>query len=288
MNMIKIKKQSQIKETWRRFKKNKKAIVGLVVIVIFILLAISADWISPYMNGITQNANERLLPPSAEHLFGTDAFGRDLFTRVIHGARISLAIGFITALISLTIGCILGSFSGYYGGIVDTIIMRFCDVFSTIPPILLMLAIVAALGPSLLNMLIAITISTVPYFVRFIRSVILTITEQEYIEAARAYGASDMRIVGKHILKNAIGPIIIQATMAMAGMILAAAALSFIGMGVQPPQPEWGVMLSDAKEYMRQSPYLLYFPGGAILLAALSLNLIGDGLRDALDPRLKS
>jgi peptide/nickel transport system permease protein len=284
----KRKNQHLVREAWRRFRKNKTAVIGLVILTLILLVAVFADLISPYEKGITQNARGRFLLPSLEHPFGTDNFGRDIFTRVIHGVRVSLTIGFMAMILNVILGGILGALASYYGGIVDSIIMRLCDVLNTIPPILLTLAIVAALGPGLTNMMVAIVISTTPGTIRFIRSVVITVVDQEFIEAARAYGSSDVRIICKHVMKNALGPIIIQSTMGMAGMILVAASLSFIGMGIQPPHPELGAMLSEAKEYMRQSPFLLYFPGGAILLSVLSLNLVGDGLRDALDPRLKS
>lgn len=283
----KRKKQAAIKDAWFRFRKNKTAVLGLIILTIVVITALFAGLISPYEKGITQNARERFLRPSAEHPFGTDNFGRDIFTRVVHGVRVSLAIGFIAMFLNVIMGGFFGALASYYGGLVDNIIMRLCDVLNTIPSILLTLAIVAALGPGLKNMMIAIVIGTTPGTIRFIRSVILTVVDQEFVEAARAYGSSDARIIFKHIMKNALGPIIIQSTMGMAGMILVAASLSFIGMGIQPPRPELGAMLSEAKEYMRQSPFLLYFPGGAILLSVLSLNLVGDGLRDALDPRLK-
>ena len=283
----KSKKNSQVKEIWRRLKKNKSAMVGLTILVIFALLAIFADVIVPYEKAIEQNGAVRLQGPSAEHWFGTDAFGRDTFARILHGSRVSLSIGFATIGISLVIGGFLGAAAGYYGGKIDNLIMRIMDVFMCIPAILLALAIVAALGAGMRNLLIAITIANVPSFVRLIRSVILTVVENDFIEAARSYGAKDMRIIVKYILPNAMGPIIVQATMGIAGMILSAAGLSYMGMGIQPPAPDWGAMLSEARDYMRTSPYLLYFPGFAILISALCFNLLGDGLRDALDPKLK-
>lgn len=283
----KSRKNSQLREIWRRLKKNKAAMIGLVIILIMALGAIFADLIVPYETVIKQNGQERLQPPSAQHIFGTDGFGRDVFARILHGARVSLTIGLATTFFSLIIGGLLGAAAGYYGGWIDDLIMRTMDVIACIPPILLALAIVAALGASMRNLLIAIVISSIPSFIRLIRSVILTIVDQDFIEAARSYGARDIRIIIKYILPNAMGPIIVQSTMAVASMILSAAGLSYIGMGIQPPAPEWGAMLSDAKDYMRTSPYLLYFPGCAILLSALSFNLLGDGLRDALDPKLK-
>lgn len=283
----KSKKNSQLKEIWRRFKKNKSAMVGLVVLLLFALIAIFANLIVPYEKAIEQNGAIRLQGPSSEHWFGTDAFGRDTFARILHGSRVSLSIGFAAVGISLIVGGLLGAAAGYYGGAIDNIIMRIMDVFMCIPGILLALAIVAALGTGMRNLLIAIAISSVPSFVRLIRSVILTVVENDYIEAARSYGAKDFRIIVRYILPNAMGPIIIQATMGIAGTILSAAGLSYMGMGIQPPAPEWGAMLSEARDYMRTTPHLLYFPGFAILISALCFNLVGDGLRDALDPKLK-
>jgi len=281
------KKKSKIKETWKQLIRNRGAVIGMVIIVIFVLLAIFADAICPYEMVITQNAAIRRLGPSAEHWFGTDAYGRDLFARVIHGGRISLSIGFFTAFFSLIFGGVLGAAAAFYGGKVDSVIMRIMDMFSAIPGTLMALAIVAALGANMINLLIAISISSIPSFTRLIRSAVLTVVESDYVEAARACGTRDARIIIRHILPNAIGPIIVQTTTSISDMILTASGLSFIGMGVQPPSPEWGAMISEAREFMRQDPYMIIFPGVCIILTALSFNLIGDGLRDALDPRLR-
>ena len=284
----KAKKNSRTGEIWRRYKKSKTAMLGLYLLIFVCCIAIFADVIVPYENSITQNIPERLMKPCREHIFGTDELGRDVFARVIHGSRASLAIGISTTVISMVIGGILGAIAAYYGGWVDNLIMRITDVVMTVPPILLSLAVVAALGASLRNLLIAITISCVPGIIRMIRSVVIGVAENEYIEAARSQGASDARIIFKYIIPNALGPVIVTATMNVAGMILSASALSFLGMGIQPPAPEWGALLSDAETYMFTAPYLLYIPGVFIVLAALCFNLAGDGLRDALDPKLKS
>ena len=281
------KKKSKMKETWRRMKKNKGSMAGLVVLILFALAAIFANFISPESLVTEQNAKIRLQPPSREHWFGTDAYGRDVFTRVLYGSRISLTIGFVTAFCSLIAGGILGAAAAFYGGQADNVIMRCMDMLISIPSTLLALAIVAALGASMTNRLIAITISSIPGFVRLIRSVVLTVVEMDYVEAARAFGTRDARIIYKHILPNAIGTIIIQTTSSISGMILQASGMSYIGMGVQPPRPEWGYMLSESREFMREQPYLMIFPGICVVLTALSFNLVGDGLRDALDPRLK-
>jgi peptide/nickel transport system permease protein len=277
-----------LREIWRRFKKNHSAMIGLYLLIIILFVAIFADLIVPYEKAIQQVGTDRLLAPSAAHPFGTDHLGRDFAARVVHGSRYSLLIGISTSVISLIIGGLLGAFCGYYGGRFDNLVMRLMDVIMSIPPVLLSLAVVAALGANLRNLLIAITISCIPSTVRLVRSVVISIADQDYIEAAQSYNTSDLRIIIKYILPNAMGPIIVNTTMNIAVMILSAAGLSFIGMGVQPPAPEWGSLLSEARQYMFKAPYLLYFPGIAILISALSFNLVGDGLRDALDPKLKN
>ncbi len=282
----KSKKTNQMKEIWRRFRKSKTAMLGLCLLIFVLCIAIFADVITPYENAISQSA-DRLDSPSAAHIFGTDELGRDLFARIVHGSRYSLLIGVSTSVLALVIGGLLGAIAAYYGGWVDNIIMRLTDVVMTVPPILLSLAVVAALGGSLRNLLIAITISCVPSMLRLVRSVVLGVVDEDYIEAARSYGASDMRIILKYVIPNALGPIIVTTTMNVANMILSAAGLSFLSLGVQPPAPEWGALLSDAKTYMFTAPHLLYIPGIFIVIAALSFNLAGDGLRDALDPKLK-
>ena len=282
----KSKKTNQMKEIWRRFRKSKTAMLGLCLLIFVLCIAIFADVITPYENAISQSAS-RLDGPSAAHIFGTDELGRDLFARIVHGSRYSLLIGVSTSVLALVIGGLLGAIAAYYGGWVDNIIMRLTDVVMTVPPILLSLAVVAALGGSLRNLLIAITISCVPSMLRLVRSVVLGVVDEDYIEAARSYGASDMRIILKYVIPNALGPIIVTTTMNVANMILSAAGLSFLSLGVQPPAPEWGALLSDAKTYMFTAPHLLYIPGIFIVIAALSFNLAGDGLRDALDPKLK-
>ena len=288
MKQNKNKKHSQLREVWRRFRKSKTAMFGLVLLVLVLMMAIFADVIVPYSKATEQNILVRKQGPSAEHWFGTDELGRDVFARVVHGSRYSLLIGISTSVLSLLLGGLLGALAAFYGGKVDNIIMRLTDVVMTVPPILLSLAVVAALGPNLKNLLLAITISCVPSMVRMVRSVVLTVSDQDYIEDARSYGASDIRIILKYVIPNALGPIIVTTTMNVAGMILSAAGLSFIGMGVQPPAPEWGALLSDAEIYMFDAPHLLYFPGLFIVISALSFSLVGDGLRDALDPKLKN
>ncbi|MDQ0216824.1 peptide/nickel transport system permease protein [Oikeobacillus pervagus] len=275
------------KEVWRKFKKNKMAVVGFGIVSFFILLAIFADWIAPYGFKETQ-LNQKHLSPSSEHWFGTDEFGRDIFSRIIYGARISLWVGFLSVAGSAVVGSFLGILAGYYGRWVDTIISRFFDILLAFPSILLAIAVVAMLGPSLQNALIAIAIINVPTFGRLVRSRVLTIKEEEYITAAKAIGMGDGRILLHHVLPNSLAPIIVQGTLAIATAIIEAAALGFLGMGAQPPTPEWGKMLADSKDFMIQAPWTVFFPGIAIMLTVLGFNLMGDGLRDALDPKMKN
>lgn len=275
-------------DAWKLFRKNKAAMAGLVVLAVFVFFAVFADLIVPYEKALAQNAQERLMAPCAQHWLGTDEFGRDMFARIIHGSRRSLSLGVGTTAVSLFFGGIIGACCGLYGSRFDSIVMRLCDILSSVPGLLFALAVVAALGSSMTNLLIAVTIARIPPFTRVIRSSILTVIDQDYIESAIASGARDSYIIVKHILPNAMGPIIIQATMGVGRMILTAAGMSFIGMGVQPPLPEWGSMLAEGRDFMRYSPYITLFPGLAIILTSLALNLLGDGLRDALDPKLKN
>ena len=268
-------------------KQNKLAMFGLITIFLMIVLAFCAELITPYANAITMNFKQKLLLPSGQHWFGTDNFGRDVFARCLYGSRVSLAVGFGTSIASLLIGSVVGSMAGFIGGRVDNLIMRFMDLFSSMPAILLAMAVVAALGSGLVNVGIAITIASIPTFVRVVRSSVLSIADQEFIEAARAGGTRTPRIIFRHVLPNAIGPLIVQSTMNVSQMIIMAAVLSFLGMGVDPPQPEWGALLSEAKEFLRTAPYLMFFPGALICLSSFSMNVLGDGLRDALDPRLR-
>lgn len=283
-----FRRQGKSKEIWRRFKKSKTAMVGLVVLSLFIICALFAGQITPYSYAIKQDIPNRLQGPSAEHWFGTDGYGRDVLARVLHGSRRSLSIGLIATGFSLVAGLVIGGAVGYYGGTFDNIVMRSMDILSAIPATLMALAIIAALGASMTNMIIAIGIARIPAFVRIIRAAILGVVDLEYIEAAHAGGAGDLRIIMTHIIPNIMGVIIVQTTMTTAQLIMRAASLSFLGLGIRAPEPEWGALLSEAREFMRTAPYLMVFPGLAIVLSTLSLNLLGDGLRDALDPRLKS
>lgn len=285
---IRVKKKSQLKMIWRRFIKNKLAVLGLVIIGIMVLAVICAPLIVDKEKVYTMNFSEKRLTPNSEHWLGTDDSGRDMFARIIYGGRTSLTVGFAAILISMSVGAIIGASAGYYGGRVDNVIMRIMDIFLAIPQTLLAISIVAALGNTIPNLLIAMTISSIPRFARIIRSAILSIKGQEYIEAAKACGTGDGRIIAKHILPNAIGPIIVQGTLNMASTIISISGLSFIGLGVAPPEPEWGSMLNEGRAQMRYYPHLVIIPGIAIMLSVMGLNLMGDGLRDALDPRLKN
>ena len=283
------KKRSQLSIIWNRLRKNKLAMLGLAILVVMVALAVCADWIADYDTNVTgMNMAERLQTPSAKHWFGTDSYGRDVFARIIHGSRLSLSLSIFAMLAAVAIGSIIGAIAGYYGGHVDDVLMRLMDILLAIPPMLMSISIVAALGHSMVNLMIALSLAYIPVFARVIRSSILTVKGQEFIEAAKACGTSNARIILRHIIPNAIGPIIVQATLAMGSTILIISSLSFMGMGIQPPQPEWGTMLYEGRDLIRTSSYLVIFPGIAIALAVLSLNLLGDGLRDALDPRMKN
>lgn len=282
-----LRPRSQAAEIWHRLTKNKSAMLGLAIMCVILFVAVFANVICDEALVTAQNAAIRKQGPSQEHWFGTDIYGRDIFTRVIFGARISLTIGFAGAFLSLAVGATLGSISAFYGGKIDNFIMRCMDMLMAIPTTLMALCIVAALGRDTVNLLVAIALANTPSFTRLVRSSILTVVDQEYVEAARACGMKDSAIIVREILPNAIGPIIVQTTQSIAGMILEASALSFIGMGVQLPTPEWGAMISESREFLQECPYMIVFPGIAILLTALSFNLLGDGLRDAFDPRLK-
>ena len=282
-----LKKKSQWLEIWKRFKKNRTAMLGLVIFIVLILTAIFADAIVPYSKAtdlVLKDANQL---PSSAHWFGTDNLGRDIFARIVHGSRVSLQVGIVCVTVCLLIGVALGAIAGFYGGFTDNVIMRALDILMAIPSILLAIAIVAALGTSLTNLIIAIAIGYIPAYARITRAAVLTIREQEFVEAARAIGGNDFRLIMRHILPNCMAPLIVQATMNMGAAILSAAGLSFIGLGAPPPTPEWGQMLSEGRRFIRDYWHPVFFPGVSIALVVFGLNMLGDGLRDALDPRLK-
>ncbi|MBY9081297.1 ABC transporter permease [Paenibacillus sp. HN-1] len=275
------------RDAWKAFRRNKTAMLGLGIILFFIVIALLAPLIAPY-DYKEQVLMDRLKAPSAGHWFGTDDLGRDMFTRIIYGARISLWVGFFSVIGSIIIGTILGVLAGYYGKWIDMLISRLFDILLAFPSILLAIAIVAILGPSLQNALYAIAIVNVPTYGRLVRAKVLSLKSEEYITAARAIGMKNTRILLTHILPNSLTPIIVQGTLGIATAIIEAAALGFLGLGAQPPEPEWGKMLSDSRQFIQKAPWTVVFPGLSIMLTVLGFNLMGDGLRDVLDPRMKN
>ncbi len=272
-----------------RFKKNKMAMTGLVLFICIALVCACAPLFADYQaDAVEQDVYNKYAPPSREHILGTDQYGRDVFARIIFGGRISLSVGIVTVSLAMGTGVIIGSIAGYFGGWVDNAIMRILDVFLAIPHLLMAVTIVAILGPSIFNLILSMCISSVPRCTRIVRSAILTVRGNEYVEAAQAYGTGTGRIILKHIIPNAIGPIIVQASLNVASTILTVASMSFIGLGVQSPQPEWGTMLSEGKAVMRYHPLGVIIPGIAIIISVIAINMIGDGLRDAFDPKMKN
>lgn len=285
-NQAKIAASGPWRDGWRAFRRNKLALLGTVIIVFFAAVAFLAPFITHY-DYKEQVLLDRLQAPSAAHPFGTDDLGRDLFTRIVYGTRISLWVGIVSVFGSMAAGTLLGILAGFYGRWIDIVISRFFDILLSFPNILLAIAVVAVLGPSLQNALLAIAIVNVPIFGRLVRAKVLSLRTEEYVTAAKALGMKDMRILFSHILPNSLGPIIVQGTLGIATAIIECAALGFLGMGAQPPEPEWGKMLSDSRQFIQNAPWTVLFPGLSIMLTVLGFNLIGDGLRDALDPRMK-
>lgn len=284
----KYKKRSTFTIIWRQLRKNKGALIGLALLVLIIAIALAAPYLFDYdTQVIANNIKERMQPPSAEHWFGTDDMGRDIFTRVCYGARYSLAVGVVAVLFALVFGVTWGAAAGYIGGQFENITMRVCDIFSSIPSVLMAIAVVSALGKSTFNLMIAVGITSTAPFIRVTRAAVLTIRGEEYIESARAIGVPEWQIVATHIMPNSVSQIIVQATLRVGSAIISAAQLSFLGLGVPAPAPEWGSMLAAGRSYIRDYNYMTLYPGLAIMVTVLSLNLIGDGLRDALDPKLK-
>ena len=281
-----MKRRSQAKENMRRFLKNRAAVAGMIILGLLILGAVFANVLTPYSFDKQDLAN-RFQFPGVKHFLGTDEFGRDMLTRILFGARISLFVGILSVAIGCLLGGSMGAFAAYYGGKTDDLIMRFLDIWHSIPSMLLAISLASAMGPGIMNAIIAIGLTTIPTYARVVRASVMTIINQEYIEAARCLGVNTRRIIWKHIIPNALAPIIVQASLGVATAIITTASLSFIGLGVQPPEAEWGSMLSKGRQYIRNYWHLVTFPGVFIMLAVMSLNLIGDGLRDALDPRLK-
>lgn len=283
---LRNKKRSQWRDVWIRLCRNKLAMIAMVVVLLLVLMAVFADFIAPYDYAAIDPLNA-MKYPSAEHLMGTDNLGRDLLSRVIYGGRISLLVAVMAVAIALISGSLLGATAAYFGGVYETIIMRAMDIVMAIPGFLLAVSISASLGGGVWQTALAISIGAIPSYARIMRASVLTIKDQEYVEAARSSGASDVRIILKHIIPNTLSPIIVESTLRIGACIMQISSLSFIGLGVQPPTPEWGSIMSAGREYLRDFYPIVTFPGIAIMITLFGFNLFGDGLRDALDPRLK-
>lgn len=275
-----------LKNFWRYYRRSKLAVIALIFLVLIIILALLADVIAPYPFDV-QDPAIRFQPPSGKHLMGTDNFGRDIFSRILYGARISLEIGFLSVTIAMMIGVLIGSFAGYFQGKFDAVIMRVMDTILSIPQLILAIALAAALGNGMRNLIIAVALSAVPRYARIVRSSVINIKDNEYIEAAKLTGSSHLQIIFSEILPNCFAPIIVEGTIGVGTSILSAASLSFIGMGIMPPNPEWGQMLSEGRAYIRDYPFMTLFPGISIAFTILLLNIVGDGLRDAFDPKFR-
>lgn len=282
----KVKGKSLWIDFWKQFRRNHAAMVGLIILSILLLVAIFAPLIAPY-DYRASSMPESLKPPSWSHWLGTDELGRDILSRIIYGARVSLKVGVEAIAISLFVGIFLGAIAGYYGGFIDNLIMRFMDIMLAFPPLLLAIAFMAALGRGLEQAVFAIGIVSIPEFARIVRGSVLSVRENDYVQAARAIGCNDLQIIGYHVLPNVMAPIIVRATLGISAAILEAAFLGFLGLGVQPPEAEWGAMLGSGRSAIFSAPHIVTFPGIAITITVLAFNLLGDGLRDALDPRLK-
>jgi peptide/nickel transport system permease protein len=278
--------RQQIKNFWRHFKKNRLGVGGLVIIVIVFFIAIFAPFLSFYDSGKT-DVSLKLKPPSFQHYLGTDQLGRDVYSRMLYGSRISLSVGFVAVGISILIGILVGAMAGYKGGWVDSLLMRFVDIMLSFPSFFLILTVVAILRPNIYNVMIVIGITSWEGTARFVRAEFLSLRERDYVQAARALGVKDRRIIFRHILPNALSPVFVTASLGVASAILIEAGLSFLGFGVQPPAPSWGNILTEGRTYIFDAWWLTVFPGLAILITVLSFNLFGEGLRDALDPRLR-
>ena len=283
-----FKRPSQAGDIWRRFRKSKGAIVGMIMLLIIAAAIIIGPMLIPYENATKQVMSNYLLKPGAEHPFGCDGFGRDILARIIHGGKTSIGIALIATATSCIFGSLLGAIAGFFGGKVDAVIMRGLDIFMSVPDILFTMAVVYALGANFVNLVVALTLAYFTNYVRLVRSQVLTLSDADYVEAARAGGSSSLRTILVHIIPNSIGVIIVNTTLNVAKIIIYQSTLSFLGLGMPQPAPEWGAMLSEAREYMKIAPHLLLFPALAIVFTACAINLVGDGLRDALDPQLKS
>ncbi|MDE2638311.1 MAG: ABC transporter permease [Chloroflexota bacterium] len=278
---------SGAKRAWLEFRRNRFALAGTVFILFIAFMAICAPIVSTH-DPFKQSLRKRMKPPTAEHIMGTDELGRDVYSRLVYGARISLFVGIVGTTAGVICGTIIGLISGFFGGWVDTLVMRVIDIMYAFPGIVLAILIISVLGPSLLNLIIVLAIYAIPTLSRIVRGNVLSLKEQDYVLAARALGAGRLRIMFLHLLPNTLAPIIVYATLGVAFAILTTAALGFLGLGVQPPQAEWGNMLSNGRQYLRRAPLLMVFPGALISMTVISINLIGDALRDALDPYIQS
>lgn len=284
----KHKKRSQAGEVWHRFRKNKGALLGGIIILTLIILALFSDVIYEYETDIVgQNLAERFIKPCWEHPFGTDNFGRDQLARIIYGARASLPVGFVSVLVALALGMVLGAFAGYFGGVLENCIMRFMDVFAAVPNTLMAIALIAVMGTSTFSLMVALGVAAMPAFARITRAAVLSVRNQEFVESARAIGCTNSEIIFQHVIPNCLSPIIVQASLRIGSAIISASALSYLGLGVPAPMPEWGSLLSAGRNYIRDYSYLTIFPGLAIMVTVVAFNMLGDGLRDAMDPKLK-
>ena len=286
LDEISGKKHGQWVDVMRRLARNKLAMAGLVIVVLLVVVAILAPVLAPY-DYKTQEFSNRLAPLSKAHPLGTDEFGRDILSRMIYGARTSLLVALGGVVVCLVIGCTLGLVTGYFGGWIDTVIMRLLDIFMAIPALLLAVAIQSALGAGLFNTMLAVSVAGIPATCRIMRATVMTIRDQEYVEAAIATGSSKARVIFRHILPNTLAPILVEATLKISANIMAISGLSFVGLGVQAPEAEWGAMVSSGRAYIRDYAPLVTFPGLAIVITLVAFNVLGDGLRDALDPKLK-
>ena len=288
MEKKQVKRRTRAQEIWHRLLQNKGAVIGMIFLTVLVLAAALSPVIFDYETDVIgQNISERLMHPCAAHPFGTDEVGRDLFARVIYGARYSLAIGVGAVLLGLCVGLVTGSLAGFYGGIIDSILMRAIDIFYSIPNIMTAVVIVSVLGTSTFNLIIALAFSCASSFGRIVRAQVMTIRDQEYVESSYAMGLPTWKIIFKHILPNCLSPIIVQVTLLIGSTIISASSLSFLGIGIPAPSPEWGALLSAGRSHIRDASYMCVIPGLAVMFTVLALNLLGDGLRDALDPKLK-
>ncbi len=281
-----VEQASPWQEFWKVFSRNKTAMLGLIILSLLVFVAIFGHWLSPY-DYRASSMPESLQPPSAAHWLGTDELGRDMLSRIIYGAHVSLRVGLEAVLISLLLGITIGASAGYYGGKVDQLLMRLMDIMLAFPSLLLAIAFMAVLGRGIDNAIIAIGIVAIPEYARIVRGSVLSVKENDYVQAARALGNNDFQVIAHHVLPNVMAPIIVRATLGISGAILEAAALGFLGLGVQPPEAEWGAMLGSGRSAIFSAPHIVTFPGIAITITVLAFNLLGDGLRDALDPRMK-